>query len=169
MPKFTVDTKFLSHTDISDIADTVVTIQRVEREVLGQGSQAQEKWVIYFREIKKGLALNKTNGKILVNLMGSDEMNDWVGQKIALYVKDDVEFQGDVVSAIRIRVKKPGERKNAAVNAMDLDAEVQKLTTVKGCMELMRSISVEESLSEEDREALLEAVNLKMAELKAGK
>jgi hypothetical protein len=30
-------------------------------------------------------------------------MDMWVGQKIALYVKDDVEFGGELVSAIRVR------------------------------------------------------------------
>ena len=66
MPKFTVETKYLSHTDISDVSDTIVTIKDFQQETLGMGAQAQEKWVLYFRENKKGLVLNKTNGKILV-------------------------------------------------------------------------------------------------------
>lgn len=109
MAKFTVDTKFLSHTDISDVEDTVVTIKGYDRETMGQGTQQVEKWVIYFRELKKGLGLNKTNGKILCHLFDSDDMDEWIGNKIALYVKDDVEFQGDIVSAIRIRNKLPGK------------------------------------------------------------
>lgn len=108
MAKFTVDTRFLSHSDISDVDDTILTIKGYDKETVGQGSQAQDKWIISFRELKKGLALNKTNGKILINLFHSDDMDDWIGKQIALYVKDDVEFQGDIVSAIRIRSKLPG-------------------------------------------------------------
>ena len=108
MAKFTVDAKYLSHTDISDHDDTVLTIKSYEQETMGQGKEMVEKWVLYFREIKKGLGLNKTNGKMCCKLFGSDDMDDWVGKKIAIYVKDDVEYQGEIVSAIRVRSKLPG-------------------------------------------------------------
>ena len=108
MAKFTVDAKYLSHSDISDVEDTIVTIKSYEQETMGQGAQQVEKWVLYFREVKKGLGLNKTNGKMCCKLFGSDDMDDWIGKKLALYVKDDVEFQGEIVSAIRVRTKLPG-------------------------------------------------------------
>ncbi len=108
MAKFTVDAKYLTYSDISDHDDTVLTIKSYEQEMMGQGKDAQEKWVLYFREIKKGLGLNKTNGKMCCKLFGSDDMDDWIGKKIAIYVKDDVEFQGEIVSAIRVRTKLPG-------------------------------------------------------------
>ena len=171
MPKFTVETKYLSHTDISDVSDTIVTIKDFQQETLGMGAQAQEKWVLYFRENKKGLVLNKTNGKILVKMLG-EEMDEWIGQKIALYVKDDVEYQGDIVSAIRIRLTKPkGKEKttNPAVHAMDLDAQITACRTVKGCLDILREVSTVEGLSEEDRDALTESINQKMGELKAVK
>jgi hypothetical protein len=50
--------------------------------------------------------LNKTNGVVICELYG-EEMNDWVGKKITLYEKDDVEFAGKLVSAIRVRRKVP--------------------------------------------------------------
>ena len=109
MAKFTTDSKFLSHSDISDAEDTIVTIKSYDREAIGQGAQATEKWVLYFKELKKGLGLNKTNGKLLCSILDSEDMDDWIGQKIALYVKDDVEYQGEIVSAIRVRSKLPGK------------------------------------------------------------
>jgi hypothetical protein len=108
MAKFTVDAKYLSHADISDHDDTVLTIKSYEQETMGQGKDAVEKWVLYFREIKKGLGLNKTNGKMLCKLFNNDDMDAWIGQKIAIYVKDDVEYQGEILSAIRVRSKLPG-------------------------------------------------------------
>lgn len=169
MPKFTVETKYLSHTDISDVNDTVVTIKDFQQETLGIGAQAQEKWVLYFRENKKGLALNKTNGKILVKMLG-EEMEDWIGHKISLYVKDDVEYQGDIVSAIRIRLTKPQAKPttNPAVQALDLEEQIQQAQTVRQCVDVLRSIALAEGLSEEDREALTVSANQKMMELKGG-
>ena len=168
MPKFTTESKYLKYTDISEEQDTPLTIQRVSREVLGQGQQQDEKWVLYFQEVKKGLALNTTNGKILVQMFG-DEMNDWCGKKIALWVKPDVEFQGDIVSAIRIRFKKPGAAAthvNPAVYAMDLEARVQACTATKDLMAILREVSTSDVLSDEDRDALSSTINIKMAELK---
>jgi hypothetical protein len=108
MAKFSVDAKYLSHSDISEHEDTILTIKTYEQETMGQGKDAVDKWVLYFREIKKGLGLNKTNGKMCCKLFNSDDMDTWLGKKIALYVKDDVEYQGEIMSAIRVRAKLPG-------------------------------------------------------------
>lgn len=106
MPKFSTESKYLKYQDLEQ-KDVVVTIQRVAQEILENQGQKQKKWVLYFNELEKGLALNSTNGKTLIKILGTDEMNDWVGQRITLYEKDDVEFQGELVSAIRVRPKKP--------------------------------------------------------------
>lgn len=106
MAKFATDSKYLKHQEL-DGQDWVVTIDRVAQEILENNGEKQKKWVVYFKELEKGLALNSTNGKTLCKILGTDEMNDWTGQKITLYVKDDVEFQGELVSAIRVRPKRP--------------------------------------------------------------
>ena len=85
--------------------------------MMGQGKDQSEKYVLFFQELKKGLGLNKTNGKMCSKLFGSEEMDDWIGKKIALYVKDDVEYAGEIVSAIRVRSKLPGAP--AVVNGED--------------------------------------------------
>lgn len=106
MPKFYTESKYLKHEELED-KDWVVTIDRVAQEVLENNGEKQKKWILYFKEIEKGLVLNATNGKTLIKILGTDEMNDWVGQRITLYVKDDVEWQGELRSAIRIRPKRP--------------------------------------------------------------
>lgn len=104
MPKFFTEGKYLKHQELN--GDTLMTIKEVKRETLeGEGGE-QEKWVVYFEETKKGLALNATNGKTLCKLFG-DEMDHWVGKQITLFVKEDVEFAGELVSAIRVRPKAP--------------------------------------------------------------
>mgnify|MGYP001558755943 CR=1 FL=1 len=123
MAKFTVDAKYLSYADIAEHEDTVLTIKSYEHEMMGQGKDAAEKWVLYFCEIKKGLGLNKTNGKMCCKLFQTDDMDAWIGQKVALYVKDDVEFQGEIVSAIRVRSKLPGTQAPALEDLSSLTFE----------------------------------------------
>ena len=105
MAKFSTDGKYMKHQELPE-GDTQVTIKSYAQEVLESNGQKQKKWVLYFHEMDKGLALNATNGKTLCKILGSDDMDDWTGQKILLYVKDDVEFGGEMVSAIRVRNKK---------------------------------------------------------------
>lgn len=106
MAKFSTDGKYLKHQELTDGQDLVVTVSGYSQETLENNGQKQKKWVVHFKELEKGLALNATNGKTLCKILGSDDMDMWLGQKIALYVKDDVEFGGELVSAIRVRPKK---------------------------------------------------------------
>lgn len=106
MPKFSTESKYLKYTDLPDDQDSIVTIKAYAREELENKGKTQEKWVLTFAELKKPLALNATNGKAVCKALGTEEIADWVGQKIALYVKDDIEYEGDVVSGIRVRPKK---------------------------------------------------------------
>jgi hypothetical protein len=109
MARFSTPSKYLRTADISDVVDTVVTIGSYEQVLVGQGSDAQQKFVLYFNELDKGLVLNATNGKVLTKMLLTDDMDNWIGSKITLYVKDDVQFKDDIVSAIRIRSKRPKE------------------------------------------------------------
>src|ERR1041384_6313700 len=127
MAKFTVDAKYLSHADIAEHDDTVLTIKTYEQEIMGQGKDAVEKWVLYFREIKKGLGLNKTNGKMICKLMGSDDMDTWIGKQIAIYVKDDVEYQGEIMSAIRVRPKLPGAAPEEDYSTLTFEEVIYRL------------------------------------------
>lgn len=173
MPKFTTDSKFLSHNDISDVEDTIVTIKTVDRETVGQGAQAQEKWVLYFRELKKGLALNKTNGKLLCSILNSEEMDEWIGSKIALYVKDDVEYAGEIVSAIRVRSKLPGTPKKAVEPPPTNEdfsiegwiADLGVAPSVAEVFTLKRKLT-HAPLSGEDKDSLKVMADQRMTELK---
>lgn len=106
MPKFATDGKYMKWQELPEGQDLVLTIRsHKQTEFEGKNGQEEKKWVLFFEEVDKGLALNATNGKTLCKLYG-DEMDDWIGHKIALYTKDDVEYAGELVSAIRVRPKK---------------------------------------------------------------
>jgi hypothetical protein len=77
-----------------------VTISHVKSELVGR--EKEPKLVVYFEGKDKGVVLNKTNARKIVEISGSDDTDDWTGIKIALY-SAEVEFQGDTVQSIRVR------------------------------------------------------------------
>jgi hypothetical protein len=99
--------KWLKASDCED-EDLVVTIDRVVEEEIGQ--QRDLKWVLYFQELDKGLVLNKTNTTTIAKLWG-DNTDDWEGCQVTLYATE-VQFQGDMVEAIRVRSKPPKAKKS---------------------------------------------------------
>lgn len=100
--------KYLRAADIDEIADentqtAIVTIDRVEMAEVGQDQQ--EKPVVYFRGIEPGMVLNKTNASSISKLLGNDT-DDWTGKAIGLFTTE-VDFSGQQVLAIRVRLKLP--------------------------------------------------------------
>jgi hypothetical protein len=104
MPRFSTafPSKYLRAADL-DGDDLVVTIKAVEfEEFKDKAGNPEERPVVYFREIKKGLPLNKTNGQRLADKYG-DEMEDWVDVKVKLY-EEEVTFDGKRMPTIRVKV-----------------------------------------------------------------
>lgn len=94
--------KYLKAADIDE--DIVVTIQECTQETIGD----DDKIIIYFKELDKGLALNLTNAKTISQVLGSDDTDDWTGGKIGLTVMT-VPFQGKNVEAIRVKARPPSQ------------------------------------------------------------
>jgi len=82
---------------------TVVTITKVQDEKFpGQrGEPDQVKPVLYFRELGKGMIVNKTNFMALCKITGRSNTEGWIGTNIQLRVEQVPAF-GEVVDAIRI-------------------------------------------------------------------
>jgi hypothetical protein len=78
-----------------------VTIDHVSIEEVGQGDDKEEKPVLHFVGKEKGLVLNKTNANTITEILGTDETNDWHGQRIVLH-PDKTDFNGKRVDCIRI-------------------------------------------------------------------
>lgn len=92
--------KYLKAADLDD-KELNVIMQRVEMEDVGG---EDKKPVLYFKDQQKGVVLNKTNSRIIAKTFG-DDTDDWGGKTITLYPAM-VEFKGDMVEAIRVRVPK---------------------------------------------------------------
>ena len=107
--------KYLKAADLSG-EPTPVTMTIVKQEQVARNGDPQP--VLYMKEFQQGMVLNKTNGKAIAKLFG-DDTNNWRGQRIEIF-EAMVEFQGDVVPAIRVR-----PIKTANINA---DKVTQKVT-----------------------------------------
>lgn len=96
---------YLKAHDLSDGAGDyttkIVTITHVETSEPFDDGNVQR--LLTFKEIKKQLGLNKTNWNKIASITKQDDDENWIGQKIELYVDPDVTYGGKTVPAIRIR------------------------------------------------------------------
>ena len=94
--------KYLKAGDLPEEGTKPLTISKVSIEEIGM--KKDRKPVLYFENQEKGLVCNKTNARLISRVTGSGEFEDWIGKSIQLY-RAEVEFQGDMVESIRVRVK----------------------------------------------------------------
>ena len=102
-----IESKYLRKEDIED--DIVVTIKGIAKEELPGNPKPQ--WVCAFKELDKGLVLNKTTKTVLWQAFGRNS-DQWLNQKVALYVDPNVLYLGQIVGGIRLR---PIKAKTTAV------------------------------------------------------
>ena len=87
--------KFLKACDLT--GPMPIKIASVTREAIN----GEQKVVMAFATGEKSLILNKTNGRAVSKLYGSDTKG-WIGKEVVL-IATQVDFKGDLVDAIRIR------------------------------------------------------------------
>ncbi len=80
--------------------DVNLTIAQVDLEELEGRKGKQGKGVIHFRETKKALVLNRTNGECIKAMFGR-KLADWVGKRITLYPAQIESALADL--ALRVR------------------------------------------------------------------
>lgn len=100
-----VPSKYLKADDIE--GDEVVTITKIGQVNVGKDGAEDMKWALRLQEKDRPFVLNKTNITRIVKALKTDETEEWIGKKITLYVDHEVQFAGDVVSAIRVRANAP--------------------------------------------------------------
>ena len=102
------DSQWLTNEDLPGERDVVVEIESVTlyKDVTFQAGRTKAKVLsIKFKGKERELALNATNRKVLALLFGTATA-DWYGQRIALYVEQDVRRpDGSRGPAVRIRAK----------------------------------------------------------------
>ncbi len=115
--------KYLKASDLPEEGSQAFTIEKIEIEEIGM--EKQKKPVIYFEEDGKGLVCNKTNAKTIAQVLGSGDFDEWIGSKINLY-RAEVDFQGEMVEAIRVKRKVAKPTKSVPVSSKAPAVEVDE-------------------------------------------
>ena len=106
--KIVSDPNYLGEADFYEGEEKIATIARVARdEVIQTAEGKSKKAVVYFREPLKPMILNVARSKAIEKVAGSPYFEDWTDVKIQLYIEHGIKAFGDVVSAVRVRPRKP--------------------------------------------------------------
>ena len=99
-----IESRYLKQSDFPQPA--LLTIKGVSRVNLAAEDEIPEyKWTLSFVEKDKPMVLNATNLKRCFKAAG-DDTDNWPGQKIVVYVDEEVEYAGKVVGGLRVRAAK---------------------------------------------------------------
>lgn len=112
------ESAWLSAETISAEKDTIVQIEAViRRKTVKFKSEVRHGYgSLRFKGATRELGLNSTHIKVLRALFGPDT-STWFGQWISLYVDPSVSAFGSIVSAVRIRARRPEPPKPAQAKA----------------------------------------------------
>lgn len=111
---------FLKSEDLNGKA-VVVTISEVEFDRIGKDTSEGKKLILSFEGKEKKMVVNKTNAKTIEKLYG-DDTDNWIGKPIKIVTRE-VEFQGDVVWALRVSLEKPAGSKPSPATAPEPEEE----------------------------------------------
>jgi hypothetical protein len=99
--------------DLVDLAtgapkDYTLEIERVEVGVVKsrEKPKGEKRPFVYFKRAGKPLVCNATNAKVISQLSGSEDTNQWVGKRVTLYQTSVRSAAGVEVPGIRIRPKR---------------------------------------------------------------
>jgi hypothetical protein len=99
------DGSYLKKGDVTP--SQVWTITDVREElVTSPGKEPKTKIVLRFDGTQKGLVLNMANGDALYDMTGHEDPEEWIGQRVELYVDDKVAYAGKRVGGVRLRKPK---------------------------------------------------------------
>lgn len=99
--------KYLKADDVEEEGGEVrALIKGIKLEELQNNEgQNEEKPILYFTNLAKGLVLNRTNADRIAAVHG-DESDEWRGKEIILYTEPITAF-GKTANAIRVKIPKP--------------------------------------------------------------
>ena len=106
--KVVSDPNFLGEADFQEGEEKIATIASVNPEEDVQTAEGKsKKAVVHFAENLKPMILNVARSKAIEKVAGSPYFEDWQGVPIQLYIEHGIKAFGDVVSAVRVRPRRP--------------------------------------------------------------
>lgn len=105
----------------ADLNGTPRTLQMSHVAIEKVGNE--QKPVLYFRNAKKGLVLNKTNSNVISQAYGVDT-EEWIEREIELF-ETMAEFNGKQVPAIRVRLPRARTQPHAPAQRAPIPASAE--------------------------------------------
>lgn len=108
--KIVSDPNYLGEADFNEGEEKVATIASVNQsETVTTTEGKSQKAVVHFAENLKPMILNVARSKAIEKVAGSPYFEDWKGVRIQLYIEHNIKAFGELVSAVRVRPRKPKE------------------------------------------------------------
>lgn len=106
--KVVSDPTYLGEGDFDENEEKIATIKSVASAVTIKTNEgSSKKPVVYFVENVKPMILNVARSKSITKVAGSPYFEDWPGVMIQLYIDPNIKAFGEIVSAVRVRNRKP--------------------------------------------------------------
>ena len=108
--KIVSDPNYLGEADFNEGEEKVATIASVNQsETVTTAEGKSQKAVVHFAEPLKPMILNVARSKAIEKVAGSPYFEDWKGVRVQLYIEHNIKAFGELVSAVRVRPRKPKE------------------------------------------------------------
>lgn len=127
MPKVSqmIISKFIAHADVEP--PVVVTVRTLSLEKVGRDDDSEQRWIMWFNELKKGMRLNVTTLRIFEAAYG-DDSDRWIGRRVQLYWDPTVQFGGKLVGGVRVRLSRAAAGGVAAALSVPAGARFDPMT-----------------------------------------
>lgn len=107
-----------------NFVERVFTIKDARKEdVTNADGKKDTVLVLYFEEDEKGMVLNATNAKTIEGIYKTGILENWIGKRVQLYVKDVKAF-GQTVPALRIRDRVPANKDEERIKELRLQVRM---------------------------------------------
>ena len=100
------ESKYLKRTDVGEDG-MIVTIAGFKYETLKTDDGDEDKVIMYFKELEKGMVLNKTNSNLIPVITGARTAGEAKGKQVVVYDDPTVSYGGRAVGGLRLK-KVPG-------------------------------------------------------------
>jgi hypothetical protein len=97
------DPKYMGAYYLDEGKDLTVEIEKVTQGVAKNKQGEQKKGLLYFKGHSKPLLLNTVNGTTIQRLLKSEQVEDWIGKRITLFLTREDSFGVKDVLVIRVR------------------------------------------------------------------
>lgn len=100
MPDFSDEFASLFKAEDFKEGPRTMTIEKVDKVLMGPEGKQDNVLVLFVKEDKRGVKMNKTRYNDLSEMFGSKNTDDWTGRKVKFLLDPSIKFAGRRVGGI---------------------------------------------------------------------